>query len=627
MLKIIANHSTKVNRYDIVFVQIQNRKKGNKMRNYRKLFKFARPYYGELILSGIFMGIVTLLDVFRLSAIVPIVDRVFTNKPITFTQGKLPPFVESMLVQLNNSSPLAVLYILLIIVPIALVIRAVFEFLQSYMMSDVGQKVIRDVKNQVYDKLQVLSLDYFTQKRSGELVSRITNDVKLIENAVSYALTDLIYQSFQVICFAALTFLINWRMALISIVILPLVAIPMITVGKILRKLSKRSQEKMADINSLLVETFAGVRIVRAFCAEKREMGRFNKQNHDYYRLAMKSIKRMLLLGIVTELVGVGMALFIIFYSGRKVIGGELSFGAFALFMAALLSLIRPFKKLSQVNSIMQQAVAASGRIYEVLDTSPSIQEKEGARELQGFRNNVVFEDVWFKYADQDILKGINLKIDKGQMLAIVGPSGTGKSTLVDLIPRFYDPNKGRILVDGTDIKEVTFRSLRYQIGIVTQETILFNDSIKNNILYGKPDASMQEVEEAARQAHAHDFISCLPSGYDTIIGDRGVKLSGGERQRLAIARALLKNPPILILDEATSQLDTESERLVQEALNRLIFGRTVFVIAHRLSTVKNANMILVLDKGRIVEQGNHQQLLALGGLYQRLYQMQELEK
>jgi len=597
------------------------------MRNYRKLFKFARPYYGELILSGIFMGIVTLLDVFRLSAIVPIVDRVFTNKPITFTQGKLPPFVESILVQLNNSSPLAVLYILLIIVPIALVIRAVFEFLQSYMMSDVGQKVIRDVKNQVYDKLQVLSLDYFTQKRSGELVSRITNDVKLIENAVSYALTDLIYQSFQVICFAALTFLINWRMALISIVILPLVAIPMITVGKILRKLSKRSQEKMADINSLLVETFAGVRIVRAFCAEKREMGRFNKQNHDYYRLAMKSIKRMLLLGIVTELVGVGMALFIIFYSGRKVIGGELSFGAFALFMAALLSLIRPFKKLSQVNSIMQQAVAASGRIYEVLDTSPSIQEKEGARELQGFRNNVVFEDVWFKYADQDILKGINLKIDKGQMLAIVGPSGTGKSTLVDLIPRFYDPNKGRILVDGTDIKEVTFRSLRYQIGIVTQETILFNDSIKNNILYGKPDASMQEVEEAARQAHAHDFISCLPSGYDTIIGDRGVKLSGGERQRLAIARALLKNPPILILDEATSQLDTESERLVQEALNRLIFGRTVFVIAHRLSTVKNANMILVLDKGRIVEQGNHQQLLALGGLYQRLYQMQELEK
>ncbi|MDD2731447.1 MAG: ABC transporter ATP-binding protein, partial [Candidatus Portnoybacteria bacterium] len=594
------------------------------MRNYRKLFKFARPYYGELILSGIFMGIVTLLDVFRLSAIVPIVDRVFTNKPITFTQGKLPPFVESILVQLNNSSPLAVLYILLIIVPIALVIRAVFEFLQSYMMSDVGQKVIRDVKNQVYDKLQVLSLDYFTQKRSGELVSRITNDVKLIENAVSYALTDLIYQSFQVICFAALTFLINWRMALISIVILPLVAIPMITVGKILRKLSKRSQEKMADINSLLVETFAGVRIVRAFCAEKREMGRFNKQNHDYYRLAMKSIKRMLLLGIVTELVGVGMALFIIFYSGRKVIGGELSFGAFALFMAALLSLIRPFKKLSQVNSIMQQAVAASGRIYEVLDTSPSIQEKEGARELQGFRNNVVFEDVWFKYADQDILKGINLKIDKGQMLAIVGPSGTGKSTLVDLIPRFYDPNKGRILVDGTDIKEVTFRSLRYQIGIVTQETILFNDSIKNNILYGKPDASMQEVEEAARQAHAHDFISCLPSGYDTIIGDRGVKLSGGERQRLAIARALLKNPPILILDEATSQLDTESERLVQEALNRLIFGRTVFVIAHRLSTVKNANMILVLDKGRIVEQGNHQQLLALGGLYPRLYQMQE---
>ena len=597
------------------------------MKNYSRLFKFAKPYYGELILSGIFMGIVTLLDVFRLSAIVPVVDRVFTNKPITFTQGKLPVFVENILTRLNSLEPLKVLYVLLIVMPVALVIRAIFEFMQSYSMSDVGQKVIRDVRNMVYDKLHSLSLDYFTQKRSGELVSRITNDVKLIENAVSYALTDLVYQSFQVISFALLTFLINWKMALISIVVLPMVMIPVIAVGKMLRKLSKRSQEKMADINSLLVENFTGVRIVRAFCAEARELERFKRQNHDYYKIAMKSIKRMLILGNVTELIGVAMALFIIYYSGRQVMEGALSFGAFALFMAALLSLIKPFKKLSQVSSIMQQAVAASSRIYEVLDTPPSIKEDPNALELADFKNDIVFEDVWFRYAEQDILKGVSMRVKKGSVLAVVGPSGTGKTTLVDLVPRFYDPRAGRIMIDGIDIKKLKLCSLRRLIGIVTQETILFNDTIKNNILYGKPEASEQQIEEAAKSAYAHDFIKYLPQGYDTIIGDRGTKLSGGERQRIAIARALLKNPPILILDEATSQLDTESERIVQEALNKLITGRTTLVIAHRLSTVKGAGLIVVLDKGRIVEQGSHQELLSKGGLYQKLYSMQEIEK
>ncbi|MBM3246485.1 MAG: ABC transporter ATP-binding protein [Candidatus Omnitrophica bacterium] len=597
------------------------------MKDYRRLFKFARPYYGWLALSGVFMGIVTLLDVFRLSAIVPVIDRVFTNRAIVLPGGNFPPFIENILRQLNNFSPLQVLSVLLIAVPIALVIRAIFEFLQSYIMSDVGQKVIRDAKDLVYAKLQALSLDYFTQKRSGELISRITNDVKLIENAVSYAITDLIYQTFQVISFALLTFFINWRMALISVVVLPVVAIPMVVVGKVLRKLSRRSQEKMADINSLLTETFIGVRIVKAFCAEQREIAKFKKQNQDYYRLAMKSIKRMLLLGITTELIGVAMALFIVFYGGRQVITGSLSFGVFALFMAALLSLIRPFKKLSQVNSIMEQALAASVRIYEVLDLTPSIAEKAGAGELSGFHRSIAFENVRFGYAEQEILKGINLEVKKGQMLAVVGPSGVGKTTLVDLIPRFYDPQRGRILIDGVDIKELTLKSLRRQIGIVTQETILFNDTIRNNIFYGKPDATQEEIERAAEQAHAHDFIRRLPLGYDTVIGDRGTKLSGGERQRIAIARALLKNPPILILDEATSQLDAESERIVQEALDRLIQGRTVFVIAHRLSTVRNAHHIAVLDQGRLVQQGSHEELASKDGLYQRLYQMQELQK
>ena len=596
------------------------------MKDYRKLFRFARPYYGLLALSGLFMGMVTLLDVFRLSAIVPIIDRVFTNKPITFTQGKFPVFIEDILNRLNSLAPLKVLYLLLIVVPIALVIRAIVEFFQTYIMSNVGQKVIRDVRNRIYDKMHNLSLDYFTSKRSGELVSRITNDVRMIENAVSYAFTDLVYQSFEVIAYAILSFVINWKLALISIVMLPMVAVPMVVVGRVLRKLSKKSQEKMADINSVLIETLGGVRIVRAFCAEGMELAKFKKQNHDYYRIAMKSIKRTILLGITTELIGVAVALFILLYGGKLVMQGQFSFGIFALFMAALLSLIKPFKKLSHVNAIMQQAVAASGRIYEVLEAEPSVKEKLGAIDLALFKDSVKFENVCFSYHNKEILKDINLEVKRGQMLAIVGPSGVGKTTLVDLIPRFYDPKKGRVSIDGVDIKEATFRSLRQQIAIVTQETILFNDTIRANILYGRPGASKEEIERAAVQACADDFIKQAPLGYDTIIGDRGAKLSGGERQRIAIARALLKDPQILILDEATSQLDSESERIVQEALDRLMQGRTVFVIAHRLSTVRRAQRIVVLNKGIIFEQGTHESLInSKEGLYTKLYQMQEL--
>lgn len=595
------------------------------MKSFKRLLQFARPYYGLLVLSGIFMAVVTFFDIFRLSAIVPVIDRIFTNRPISLPIEKLPVFLQGILNRLNELEPVRVLYLLLIIMPIGLLIRAFFEFLQSYVMSDVGQRVVRDVKNLIYEKLQSLSLDYFTQKRSGELVSRITNDVALIENAVSYALTDMVYQTFQVISFASLTFFINWRMALISVVVLPLVAIPMIAVGKVLRKLSRKSQEKMADINSLLNETFLGVRIVKAFCAENQEISKFRKQNQDYYKITMKSIKRMLLLGIVTELVGVAMALFIIFYGGRQVMQGTLSFGVFTLFMAALLSLIRPFKKLSQVNAITQRASAASARIYEILDTATSVIEKKAAKEMPAFQSKIVFDDVWFAYATQQILKGVSLTVPKGQMTAIVGPSGVGKTTLVDLIPRFYDPNKGKVLIDGVDVKEFSLCSLRRQIGIVTQETILFNDTIKANIAYSRPDASLSEIESAAAQAYAHDFIQRMPKGYDTVIGDRGAKLSGGERQRIAIARALLKDPPILILDEATSQLDSESERIVQEALDRLVKGRTVFMIAHRLSTVRNSARILVIDKGRIIEEGSHNELVARDGLYRRLYHIQEL--
>jgi len=430
-----------------------------------------------------------------------------------------------------------------------------------------------------------------------------------------------------VVIFTIVTFFIYFKMALLTFLLLPVISLPIVKVGKALRKLSKRSQENMADTNSILYETITGTRIVKAFNMEDYEIAKFNRVNQAYYKLCMKSIKRTLLLSPVTEFLGCVAGVFVFFWGGKQVIAGTLSFGIFGLFLGSLLSMIRPFKKISQVNSMVEQAIAASERIHEVLETKPTVIDKPGAPDLPEFKATIEFKDVSFSYGTHEVLKDINLPVEKGTMLAIVGPSGTGKSTLVDLIPRFYDPKSGSILIDGIDIKDVNLKSLRSQIGIVTQETILFNDTIKANIAYGDQTAPVQKIEFAAKQAYAHDFILKLSSGYDTVIGDRGMKLSGGEKQRIAIARALLKNPPILILDEATSQLDTESERLVQGAIDNLVQGRTVFVIAHRLSTVRNAKRIVVINKGMIVEQGRHDELLAQNGVYKRLYSLQEIQK
>ncbi len=596
------------------------------MRDYLKLLKFVRPYWGRFFLATVFMALSAVFDGVSLTMVVPLADKVLTNKKIIIP-AKLPLFLSDFVDKINNTPAITLLNYMAIGILVLFFLKGVIGFLQSYIMSDIGQLVVRDIRSRLYSKFQALSLDYFTHKRGGEMISRITNDVKLVENAVSYGSTDLVYQTMQVVIFAFITFFIYFKLALVSIILVPLISFPIIKVGKVLRKLSKRSQEKMADINSLLYETIIGTRIVKAFNMEDYEVSKFDQANHDYYRISMKSIKRLLLLAPSTEFFGCIAGIFVFFWGGKEVIAGKLSFGVFGLFLGSLLSLIRPFKKLSQVNSLNQQAVAASIRIYEVLETAPSVAERKDAQQLPGFKNSIAFEDLRFNYAENEILKGINLEVKKGQMLAIVGPSGAGKSTMVDLLPRFYDPKQGRILIDGVDIREFSLRSLRQQIGIVTQETILFNDTIRANIAYGKPATPQEKVEEAARQAYAHDFIKNLPQGYETVIGDRGIKLSGGERQRIAIARALLKNPPILILDEATSQLDSASERLVQEALDKLVQGRTVFVIAHRLSTVRNAQRIVVLDKGRIVEEGTHSELLSKDGLYRRLYQVQELEK
>ena len=593
------------------------------MKAYFRLLKFVRPYSKLLGLAALMMWFSAIFDGISLSMIVPLADRVLANKQVILPV-QLPPFLAKFVDFLNSLSPLVVLKFMAITVLLLYILKGLFYFLQGYLMSDIGQRAVRDIRSRLYAKLQELSLEFYHRKRGGELISRITNDVLLVENAVSYGLTDLIYQSMQVVVFVFLIFFIHPRLALISLVLLPLVSIPMLRVGRILKKISRRSQEKMADIHSSLYETIFGARIVKAFCAEKEVIKRFNQQNYDFYKLAMKSIKRKLILGPTTEYIGVMAAIFVFFWGGRQVIRGELSFGVFGLFLGALLSLIRPFKKLSQVHSLNQQAIAASLRIYEVLNTEAKVKDVPGAVELHRVKSNIIFDGVWFTYDTEDVLCGIDLKVNIGQSVAVVGQSGMGKTTLIDLLLRFYDPQKGRILIDGRDIREFSLKSLRGNIGLVSQETILFNDTVKANIAYGKPNSSSDEVIDAALKAYAHDFIMKLPQGYDTFIGERGMALSGGERQRIAIARALLKDPPILILDEATSHLDTASERIVQEALEKLIQGRTVFIVAHRLSTVQNASFIVVLDKGRIVQQGRHEELLSKRGLYFRLYQMQK---
>ena len=570
------------------------------------------------------MAVSSLFDWVSIAMIVPVSDKILNNGKIIFPV-KLSPAIEAVVTYINSIPQAELLKLLILFIPCLFFLKGLFNFLYSYYMSNIGQLCVRDIRNHLYEKLQGLSLDYFSHKRSGELISRITNDVKLVENALSYGTTDLVYQSFLVVLFSFTIFLVHWKLALISLSLIPLISFPIVKVGRALRKISRTSQEKMADINSLLVETISGVRVVKAFGMEGYEIDKFKGQNQFYYKLSMRSIKRTLILSPSTELIGVLAGVFVLSWIGKDVIAGRLSFGVFGLYLGSLFSLIRPLKKISQVNSINQQALAANNRIYDVLETPVTIKDIPFAVELKGISRKIEFQNVSFSYEKAEVLKEVSFSVNMGEVIAIVGPSGSGKSTLLNLLLRFYDPQEGAVLIDGLNIRDVYIKSLRAKVGIVTQEIILFNDTVKANISYGHTDADMARIEEAAKIANAVDFIHRLPQGYDTFVGDRGIKLSGGERQRLAIARTVFKDSPILLLDEATSHLDSESERLVQDALNKLMRGKTVFMVTHRLSSIRGADKIIVLDKGRIIQTGSHSQLIAQDGLYRRLCENQNL--
>ncbi|MFW6151567.1 MAG: ABC transporter ATP-binding protein [Verrucomicrobiota bacterium] len=493
------------------------------------------------------------------------------------------------------------------------------QYFSDYFIRWVGHRVVMNLRIKVFSHLQNLSVAYFDKNKTGEMISRTINDSTLLESAVSRVATDLFRQ--PVIAVGTVIFLLflSWEMAVIGLVLLPLCMAPVLLYGRKVRKSAREAQERLADIVSIMQESISGVRVVKAFRMEKRELDRFGDQCRSFFDRMMRVVRsKAIIEPIIVLISAVGVALTLGYAYTVRVEWNE-----FMTFVAGLVMLYDPVKRLSKLRLNIDHSAAAADRIFEILDTENAVREKHGAIKLVPPVDSVELEAVNFAYKDTPVLRDINLTVRSGQRVALVGCSGSGKTTLVNLIPRFFDPTSGRILINGTDIRDVTLSSLRGLSGLVTQETFLFNDTVANNIGYGKPGASREKIEEAARQAYAHDFVKELPEGYETVIGERGTRLSGGQRQRLAIARAILNDPPILILDEATSALDTESERLVQAALDDLMEGRTVLAIAHRLSTIMHCHRIYVMESGRIVEEGTHSDLLFLGGVYRRLYDLQ----
>ncbi len=571
---------------------------------YRRLLSYLKPYRNRFLLASLFMVLISGSTGAAALIVQPILDDIFMSK---------------------NESTLGYLPFGVILI---YSIRGLGRYFASSKMQIIGQLAVRDIRDELFEKLQSLSLKFYAKSRTGQLMSRITNDVQLIQDAVSIVVYDIVRETLTMAVLLCVVFYRDAYLAIFALVVLPFSALLIGRLGKSLRKVSKLSQERMADMNAMLFDTFSGIRVVQAFGMEKYETERFAKANSEYFETLEKNIKINELSSPLLEFIGAFGIAAIIYYGGKEVIEGSLTVGAFFSFLTALFMLLTPISKLSRANNKIQQAMAAAARIFDLMDTPKEITDSKDSRDIAPVRGEIEFKNVSFSYNEgEKILDSISFKVPRGKIVAFVGPSGAGKSTLVNLIPRFFDVGDGAILFDGEDIRNATIKSLRAQIGIVTQDVFLFADTIRNNIAYGQTGAGNEKVESAARAAYAHDFILETPDGYDTSIGERGIKLSGGQRQRLSIARAIMKDPAILILDEATSALDTESEKMVQAALDNLMSGRTVFVVAHRLSTILHADTIVVIDKGRIIETGSHEELLSQKGMYQKLFELQFPDK
>lgn len=569
------------------------------LHTYKRLLEYVKRYLLRMLLALVLMGITSAISGAIAFLVKPVIDDVFMSK---------------------NA-------VMLIILPIAVVflyaLNGACDFWQSYMVNYIGNRIVTKLRNQLYMHLQTLSLSYFTNNSTGHIMSRVINDTNEVRRAITTSVPDIVKQCLTIFALTVVAFYRDWRMACVAIIVLPITSVFISNFGRRIKKISKKRLHTTGNLNTVMHEGIAGNKIVKAFCMEDYEYKRFSNENNRLFKLFMKAAKLSSMSSPIIEMIGGVTAAAVIAYGGYMVIKGGSTPGAFFSFMIAIFLLYRPVKRISKSFYAMQNGIGAAERIFQLLDTEPEIKEKPDAQELPPIKQSIEFNNVNFKYHHKLVLQDVALKVKPGEIVAIVGSSGAGKTTLVNLIPRFYDVVAGSVSIDGVDIKDVTLRSLRKQIAIVTQQTILFNDTVRNNIAYGCIEKTDEEVIRAAHVANAHEFIEGLPDGYNTLIGENGVRLSGGQQQRISIARAVLKDAPILILDEATSSLDAESEREVQNALDHLMENRTTFVIAHRLSTVKNADRIIVIKDGRIVEEGTHNELIQNGTEYKKQYELQ----
>lgn len=603
-----------------------------KIKNYaifKRIIGFGKPYTRYFALSITFMLLNTVFEGVSIFSIVPFVDKVLTGKKIEFTCDIRLPFMDrinELLAYLSSLDRMMVFKYIALFTLIIFIIKGIAFYYAHVFMEILGQKIVKDIRCKIFEHVESMSIDFFTQGKTGNLMSRVTSDVQMVLEIISGRFASTLIELPKFIVYAVIAIVIDWKLVA-GMVFLPFLVLPIILIGKKIRSLSRRSQTLLADLNSILFEVLTGIKIVQAFLMEKTELQRFITENIRYYKTRIKLIRLDTILSPLTDITGIIVCLGIMLYRIPSIIEGQMSIGTFTLQAAAIVAMVKPLKTLGKINALMQRAFGACERIFEILDTKATIVEQKNPVHLPVVSRDIKFDNVSFRYetngSSKSVLENISITIKKGDIAAFVGPSGAGKTTILNLVPRFYDPEQGRIMIDGIDLRDVALSSLRGQIGIVTQETILFNESVFANIAYGTTEFSPDEVERAAKTANAHDFIQNLPEGYKTIIGEKGVKLSGGQRQRISIARAILKDPAILILDEATSALDTESERLVQAAIDRLMEHRTVLVVAHRLSTVMHANVIFVIENGKILASGTHGQLLKTSQLYQKLYEMQ----